>query len=80
MENKKFKKNTIIAIFKRVTNEEKEVALQHEVELLNVNAHVPNKSTLSKWRNVLWVGHKSELQSYYQTRKSNKKQNVESKR
>jgi hypothetical protein len=31
MENKKFKKNTIIAIFKRVTNEEKEVALQHEV-------------------------------------------------
>jgi hypothetical protein len=31
MENKKFKKNTIIAFFKRDTNEEKEVALQHEV-------------------------------------------------
>jgi hypothetical protein len=44
MENMKFQQNTIIAILKRVTSEEKEVALKHEVELLNVNAHVPNKS------------------------------------
>jgi len=44
MENMKFQQNTIIVILKRVTSEEKEVALKHEVELLNVNAHVPNKS------------------------------------
>jgi hypothetical protein len=36
MENKKFPKNTIIVIFNKVTSEEKEVALQHEVKLFNV--------------------------------------------
>jgi hypothetical protein len=46
MENKKFQQNTITAIFKRVKSEKREVALQHEVELFNVNAHIPNKSTL----------------------------------
>jgi hypothetical protein len=48
MENMKFQQNTIIAILKIVTSEEKEVALKHEVKLFNVNAHVPNKSILKQ--------------------------------
>jgi len=45
---KTFQQNTITAIFKRITSKERKVALQHEVKLFNVNAHVPNKATLKQ--------------------------------
>jgi hypothetical protein len=44
----KFQQNIVPIIFKRITSEERKVALQHEVKLLNVNAHVPNKVILKQ--------------------------------
>jgi hypothetical protein len=35
MENQKLHQNTLTSIFKKVTSEEKEIALQHEIDLLN---------------------------------------------
>jgi hypothetical protein len=45
MKNQKLHQNTFIFIFKKITSEEKEIALQHEINLLDA-CNVLNKTIL----------------------------------
>jgi hypothetical protein len=46
MENQKLHKNTFIYIFKKVTSEERDITLQHEIGLFN--AHIVLNKTILK--------------------------------
>jgi hypothetical protein len=46
MENQQLHQNTLTSIFKKITSEEKNIALQHEIDLFN--AHIVLNKTILK--------------------------------
>jgi hypothetical protein len=54
MKNQKLHQNTFTSIFKKITNEEREIALQHEIDLLN--AHIVLDKTILKLVDKQLVG------------------------